>query len=1103
MQQENISFFVSSTFNDMHMERDALHLEVMPRVAPLAAERYCSIQLLDLRWGVDTSNLNERESAEKVLKVCLDGIDKCHPYMLILLGDRYGWIPPEENISDVLNEHKISAELFEKSVTELEIQYGLLMNNDTDCFIYFREIDYSKLDSRLRSVFEDTSERSRKKLAQLKAKLREKYPDRIRSYSPEIDLKTGRILNVNSFTELVTADIREILAKNADEEPLDWQIREQKAIDMRLHLFENNLVRRGSQIRKLLWSINNSPLVLLTGEPGSGKTSIMCQLEPELKQHYHVIPYFCGNSSSSGSVLYMLQYFVYVLESRLGLTHDKGPDKSSNQSETEHWQTLLSALCEKISRRGNKKVLFLIDALDQLPQNEEISRFSWAPEGFGDTWVCIASAQPETKILREHAEVPVGVLSTEEQIMIINGQFSRYGKSIDGSVIRRITALSGSENPLYLRLVLARLMMIYRSDFEQINRDASRFGSAMDSINHYLCEIIDSLPAKTENLSMEILTHAADLSSQVVKGDPETLVQSLELIAVSRYGIRLSDLEQAADISGKQWNALQFEWMRYFLDFCFVEQADGRINFSHQSLRRGLLGSRNVDIPLCHELLVKTLSSGQNETAAGDSIYHIFCLGPDASCYMEQLFYRIVDSMNDMLLFRWQQELYESADRDKGKNYLDFLETFTPQGLYYAAKMFAVFVDDRPESKERLVMLRDVSERMIRFLENPPSRETLYENIQSADPEYGKYLAEFTSENQFKLECSILKTQALLIHCNAVDLLEGQKKALPVCRQAVREANNAYDQRLQTGNFPFVFPPLYAVYLVMSELCMNRENAREGFRVCMEGIQRIRSLGRQTYFLVLDNLDAPDALLRSQAVRLMRIIDDPSQKDQVLQLMESAYFDAKLNYEHSNNSTESLNALFHAEVAYADLLDETGKTSEALDYYSKALDHINTICARDYSLESLRNRSSLLDDISLILIKTGSSYAMEYAEKAEKAAQEAALTAPQDPTPYILCAHARMLQTVLLHQNTLDFQAADLCYQMLDDLEPWLEIPCEMQFTRLKCVIMDVSGNLLEKFDEPDTAALCYEYGIRFAEEIRDEKSLEGMKASLSNLKKR
>ena len=118
-----------------------------------------------------------------------------------------------------------------------------------------------------------------------------------------------------------------------------------------------------------------------------------------------------------------------------------------------------------------------------------------------------------------------------------------------------------------------------------------------------------------------------------------------------------------------------------------------------------------------------------------------------------------------------------------------------------------------------------------------------------------------------------------------------------------------------------------------------------------------------------------------------------------------------------------------------------------------------------------------------------------------EAAQETVLTAPENPAPHILCAHSRMIQTVILHQNSLDIQAADLCYQLLDDLEPWLEVPCKMESARLKCVIMDVCGNLLEKFDEPDTAALCYEYGIRFAVETGDENSAEDMRESLQKIK--
>ena len=213
----------------------------------------------------------------------------------------------------------------------------------------------------------------------------------------------------------------------------------------------------------------------------------------------------------------MQQYFVYILEEVLGQEHDKGPDRSSNQSETEYWQCILTKLCRQYRQSRDKKVLFLIDALDQFPQNEEVSRFNWAPEDPGNNWICIASAQPDTRVLREYAEVQIGTLTAEEQVMIINGQFARHGKSLDLSVIREITDLSGSENPLYLRLVLARLLMIYRTDFEQINRDAARYGGAMESINHHLCEIISSLPEKTQDLSVQILTHAAELSAKVVK----------------------------------------------------------------------------------------------------------------------------------------------------------------------------------------------------------------------------------------------------------------------------------------------------------------------------------------------------------------------------------------------------------------------------------------------------------------------------------------------------------------------------------------------------------------------------------------------------------
>ena len=121
--------FVSSTFIDMNNERDAIGQIVAPAVNELAKDYGESIGFCDLRWGIDTSNLESEEGSRKVLSVCLDEIDNCAPYMIVLLGQRYGWIPSQELIHQTLDTKPgFTLDELEKSVTALEIEYGALRN---------------------------------------------------------------------------------------------------------------------------------------------------------------------------------------------------------------------------------------------------------------------------------------------------------------------------------------------------------------------------------------------------------------------------------------------------------------------------------------------------------------------------------------------------------------------------------------------------------------------------------------------------------------------------------------------------------------------------------------------------------------------------------------------------------------------------------------------------------------------------------------------------------------------------------------------------------------------------------------------------------------
>ena len=85
--------FISSTFADFKAERDLLHNEVFPKIREYCEEKGFTFQPIDLRWGVNT----EAQFDQKTIPVCLNEVKICasypHPNFLIMLGDRYGWVP--------------------------------------------------------------------------------------------------------------------------------------------------------------------------------------------------------------------------------------------------------------------------------------------------------------------------------------------------------------------------------------------------------------------------------------------------------------------------------------------------------------------------------------------------------------------------------------------------------------------------------------------------------------------------------------------------------------------------------------------------------------------------------------------------------------------------------------------------------------------------------------------------------------------------------------------------------------------------------------------------------------------------------------------------
>ena len=94
LELRTIRVFISSTFRDMHAERDYLSRLVFPELRSRCQKRGAEFIGLDLRWGVT----EEEARREGALKICLDEIERCRPFFVCLLGSRYGWVPPPEEV---------------------------------------------------------------------------------------------------------------------------------------------------------------------------------------------------------------------------------------------------------------------------------------------------------------------------------------------------------------------------------------------------------------------------------------------------------------------------------------------------------------------------------------------------------------------------------------------------------------------------------------------------------------------------------------------------------------------------------------------------------------------------------------------------------------------------------------------------------------------------------------------------------------------------------------------------------------------------------------------------------------------------------------------
>lgn len=464
-----IRVFLSSTFRDFMQERDLLVKRVFPDLRRKARERGVEVVDVDLRWGI-----TEEESRQgKVIPICLGEIDRCRPYFVGMLGERYGWIPPSDQYSPDLIECQpwLKDHLGGVSVTELEILHGVL--NDPAragrAFFYFRDPAWSASQGAPGFVCETPEEEA--KLADLKQRIRT-------SRFPVVE----NISSPKELAEQIGRDLWQLIEQHYPDlyEPDALEREERQHASYRRSRLGVYLGGKRSINQLERWIDSGQQKILITGESGAGKSALIANWIAAHQQNQPkdvVFVHHLGCSSDARAIKPLLARLIETAKKQL--PEDFGYSLAVPQD----WWELVAKAVEALQSLGrwamqnNYRWIWVLDGLDRLASDDQ-NALPWLPLTIPDGVVVVVSALEcqarEILKQRKFQTHTIAPLRAKDQDALIQQYLGRYTKQLIAELRQAILSHPLAGSPLFLRVLLEEL------------RQCGRYETLADQLDGYL-----------------------------------------------------------------------------------------------------------------------------------------------------------------------------------------------------------------------------------------------------------------------------------------------------------------------------------------------------------------------------------------------------------------------------------------------------------------------------------------------------------------------------------------------------------------------------------------------------------------------------------------
>ena len=536
LNNRQIRIFVSSTFEDMSMERSELAKTF--RELSIKARAYnASLHAIDLRWGI--------HPGESVVELCLNEIENSHPFFLGIVGDRYGTTPSisefRENKNLQIKYGKWLEDAFEKgmSYTEIEMQFGAFMEMEKAG--YNGHIAFFLKDSALK----DGNSKTINLINKIKCYQNKGLCD-VDYYSSVTEL-IGKVRKYYE-NELETLFPISQLKEFQKEQLVQKAILEEKAAN---YLPYNDYCAKLDSFVK----DNNNQYFVLTGKDGVGKSSLLAHW---LKLH---------NGDDSVRFVYnfigdgVLKYNVETIREQIyaevaDLYAIVKPKRGITAKD------IADLFSDIPTDKPLAIVLVNVSKLFRNAENEPVT-LEWLPIPIDSKIKLIMSDVPKDALnhssIKQECLLEIKPLQeTSERIKLIkliDDFLGDYGKKMSDDEKKMLANSDICSNCFILKTILNEL--IYFGKYDNIKEIINWFVETED---------------KDKTLFDKLLVHYENnYSTDMVK-------DVLSLLVVSKFGLEENDIVDILKIRQLDWSQL----------FCalnlHLSKNNGKIRFAHQDI---------------------------------------------------------------------------------------------------------------------------------------------------------------------------------------------------------------------------------------------------------------------------------------------------------------------------------------------------------------------------------------------------------------------------------------------------------------------------------------------------------------------------------------